>query len=641
VATIAGKSPVARSLGWALAALACLTALTGCIEFALFGEPSPAPTWLLDMFPAAGLVYAAAGVIAWWRRPSNGTGVILLLGAVSWLVAGLANTSVPDLEAAGTVTATLPVAVVVHLLLAFPSGQLRSWQARALTAAGYFTALVLQIPLYLFVPQASPGGMLAVASCPDLAHAGELVQDAFGGAGMIVVVAWLASRIWQADAARRRILLPLYTYSIVAILIVPLWPDVLEPLTDLSVDARVTTQVGVLAGVPLVFAAAVLAGRFARMAEVQELGAWLGVAEPGRPPLTSALARALGDDSVALAFWVPARNGYVDAQGSPVSLPAGDGQRAFAEVMLGGQPVGAITYDPHLIADAELVRAAGNVIAIAVDRERLTAELLSAQGELLASQDALRLSRARLAEAADAERRRIAQDLHDGLQAKLVLLAVEAQRIGASGLRGRLDDAATELSELVYRVMPAALIEQGLGAAAQDLADRSPLPVQLEDQLGAGPLPDHVASTAYFVLAEGVTNALRHARASALAIRLRTSDGLLFVEVSDDGIGGAAPQPTVTAVTAHAMAADATDAELARRAGLVPGQRTAARLAEPETTIALVGPESTGPTLALATRSSGFGLRGLGDRVAAAGGRLRVESPPGGGTTLIAELPCD
>jgi signal transduction histidine kinase len=624
MAALAARSPAARSLGWALAALAAAVTLAACVEFALLGQPGPAPTWLLDLFPATSLVYAAAGVTAWWRRPSNGTGVILLLGAMSWLVAGLLNTAVPDLAAAGVVTATLPVAVVVHLLLAFPSGRLRSWQARALTATGYVTALVLQIPLYLFVPQASPGGMLATASRPDFAHAGELVQNSVGAAGMVVVVAWLAGRIRRAGPARRRILLPLYAYSIVAVLIVPLWPDVLEPLTSLSADAQVTTQVAVLAGVPVVFAAAMLTGRFARMAEVHELGAWLGAAEAGRPPLTAALARALGDDSVELAFWVPARDGYVDATGRPVTVPDGDGQRAAAEVTLGGRPIGAITYDPVLIADPELVRSAGRVIAISVDRERLTAELLAARAELLASRDALRLSRARLAEAADTERRRIAQDLHDGLQTRLILLAVEAQRPGATSPRDQIDASAAELRELVHRVMPAALIERGLGAAVQDLANRSPLPVQVEDQLGVSVLPDHVASTAYFVLAEGVTNVLRHAKASAMAIRLRAQDGLLLVEVSDDGVGGAQPA-TAAAATAIGLT------------GLVPGPPTAAA---PAAEAGLAPGLAVGTALAASpVGGGGLGLRGLADRVAAVGGRLLVESPPGGGTRMVAELP--
>ncbi len=585
MAAIAGKSPVARSLGWALAALACTVILTGCVEFGLFGQPGPTATWLLDLFPAAGLVYATAGILAWWRRPSNGTGPILLLGALSWLVAGLVNTGIPDLAATGVVTATLPVAVVVHLLLAFPSGRLRSWQARVLTVTGYFTALVLQIPLYLFVPQASPGGMLAVASRPDLAHDGQLAQNLVGGLGMVILAIWLAERVRRAGAARRRILVPLYAYSVVAVLIIPLWPDVLEPFTRLSAYAQVATQVAVLAGVPVAFTAVVLAGRFARMAEVHELGAWLGDAEPGRPTLTATLARALGDDSVELAFWVPAVNGYVDAQGSPVTLPvmagAGPHQRAVAEVLLGERPVGAISYDPVLIAEPELVRDAGRVIALAIDRERLTAELLAAQAELLAHAEALRLSRARLAEAADAERRRIAQDLHDGLQAKLVLLALEAHRLGAAKLREGIDNAAAELRELVHRVLPAVLIERGLGAAARDLADRAPVPVQLDDRLDHGELPDHVASTAYFVLAEGMTNALRHAQANKVAIRLHARDRLLLVEVHDDGIGGAA------------------------------------------------------------STADGLGLRGLTDRVAAAGGRLLVASPPDGGTRLIAEIPCE
>ncbi len=446
--TLAGRSAITRSLGWALAALGCAIALTACVEFALFAQASHAPAWLSGEFTAAGLVYGAAGIAAWWLRPSNGTGPIMLLGALSWLLAALANTTVPVLACAGTVTAMLPVAIVVHLLLAFPSGRLRSVHARALAAAGYFTALVLQIPPYLFVPQASPGGLLAVAARPDLAHAGRLTQNIVGGLGMLAVVAVLAARIRRADRARRQILLPLYAYSIVAVLIIPLGQDVLVPLTGISPVAVAALQVSVLAGVPVAFAAGVLAGRFARMSEVDELGAWLGAAEPGRPPLERALARALGDESVRLAFWVPGRSGYVDARGQPCGLPGPGDQRATAAVTLGERPIGAIIYDPMLIADAELVRAAGRVVALAVDRERLTAELLASQDELLASRDQLMLSRARLAEAADAERRRIAQDLN--------LIVTAKTRSGR--------DALSRLSARQLEVL--ALIAEGASNAA-------------------------------------------------------------------------------------------------------------------------------------------------------------------------------
>jgi signal transduction histidine kinase len=232
------------------------------------------------------------------------------------------------------------------------------------------------------------------------------------------------------------------------------------------------------------------------------------------------------------------------------------------------------------------VQTAGRVVAIAVDRERLTAELR-------ASHLALRRSRERLVNAIDLERRRIAQDLHDGIQMRLVLLALEAQQLGsipgtgaettsrATALRRDIDAAAADLRQLVHNVMPAGLVEHGLWAAVEDLTDRMPIPTRLtmSPKSGAGTLPSAVESTAYFVVAEALTNTVKHAGAGSAAVELALDGDVLRVEVSDDGVGTAAP-------------------------------------------------------------NSGAGLRGLADRVDVLDGRVRLRSEPGQGTHLTVELPC-
>ena len=255
----------------------------------------------------------------------------------------------------------------------------------------------------------------------------------------------------------------------------------------------------------------------------------------------------------------------------------------MVEVELAGNPVGAIIYDPMLIADAELVRAASRVVSLALERERLTVELLT-------SREALRASRARIVEATDRERRRIARDLHDGLQAQLVLLALRTGRIAAdpaaaafadqaAELQSGLVAASDELRRLVQGVMPALLIERGLHAATEDLVDRMPVPTRLEATRVDGPLPPAVESIGYFVVAEALTNAVKHSRARQVVVRLERVDGRLEIEVRDDGVGGA-------------------------RLG------------------------------------GGSGLSGIADRLDVLGGRLRVHSSPGGGTALLAEVPC-
>ena len=583
-----GRFPVSSSLHGALVLLGATVAVLGGVEIVLLAASPFGALWLLAEPVAAGGIYAAAGLVAWWRRPSNRIGALLVAGAVSWLVAGLVNTASPVLSVPAVILSVVPVAVVVHLLLAFPSGRLRSRAARAATVAVYVVAVLDGLPQHVFAAATGPDGVLAVTDRPDLA---ALSADAIHAAASVVLVATaiiLAGRLRRAERARRRVLLPLYGYGMLAVLLVSLsaW---LEPL--LGAPARFTVQVAVLAGVPVAFVLVLLRGGFARTGEIAELGAWLSTAAVTRPGLADALARTLGDPSLQVVFWLPGQHGYVDAAGVPVPLPAAGAGRAAAEITSAGRRVGAIVYDATLIDDAAPVRAAGQVLALAVEAERLTAQLRAGEAEL-------RRSRARIVQASDRERRRVARNLHDGLQVRLVLLALHADevakdpdasagmRVAAEELRAGIDAAAAELRSFVHAVMPAGLIERGLAAAVEDLADRMPIRTRLDtDGLPAteGKLPAAVESTAYFVVAEGLANALKHARARQLTVRLARAGGQLVVEVGDDGIGGAC---------------------------LNGGN------------------------------GGGSGLRGLADRVEALGGRLRCDSRPGGGTTLAAEVPC-
>ncbi|MEJ2890600.1 histidine kinase [Actinomycetospora aeridis] len=574
-----GRTPSIRSLAGALVALVAVFVVLGLVTTALV-VTTPGPTWAYVGLVVVAWVHVAAGVVAWWQRPSNATGGLLVAGGGAWLLADLGNTGVPALAAVGSVTATTPVAVLVQLLLAFPSGRVRDPAARVVVGAAWVTVLVLQAPEYLFTPQPPPHQLLAIADRPDLAAVGGTVQRVVGALVVVATVVLVVRRLRATDRERRRVLLPLAAYGVVAAVMVPLGAAVAD-LVGLDPVTLGVVQIVALAGVPVAFVTGLLRGGFARTGEVEELAAWLGGAD-GRPGLARACARALGDPTAQVVFWLPGPGHYVDAAGAPAPLPGAGSGRAAVEVELRGRRVGAIAYDATLLADPEPVAAAGRVLALAIDRERLLAELR-------ASDAALRRSRQRLVEAADGERRRIARDLHDGLQVRLVLLALDAQRLAddagpalrerAVALRTGIDDAATELRGHVHAVMPAALVERGLAAATEDLVDRVPLPTRLELALEDGTLPPAVESTAYFVVAEGLTNALRHAHARALAVRVVAADGSVRVEVSDDGEGG-------------------------------------------------VG----GP--------AGGGMRGLADRVGAVGGSLSVDSPVGGGTTVTVELPC-
>jgi PAS domain S-box-containing protein len=201
------------------------------------------------------------------------------------------------------------------------------------------------------------------------------------------------------------------------------------------------------------------------------------------------------------------------------------------------------------------------------------------------AEDELRASRARLVEVADAERRRIQRNLHDGAQQRLTAVLLTLGRLReASEERGALldvaiDELATglqELRELAGGLHPAVLSERGLVAALKALALRAPVPVDLQTTLDRR-LPEQVEAAAYYVVAEALANVHKHAGARRVVVRAATDDRHLTVEVVDDGVGGA-------------------DKE-------------------------------------------GSGLRGLADRIEALGGRLTLDSPARAGTRLLAEIP--
>ena len=295
-----------------------------------------------------------------------------------------------------------------------------------------------------------------------------------------------------------------------------------------------------------------------------------------------ALAEALGDESLALAYWLPDSRRYVDARGRTVALPPADSGRAVTEIERDGAPVAAIVHDPALLDDRELLRTAGAAAALALENERLAAEVR-------ARYDDLRAASARLVAAGDAARRRLERDLHDGAQQRLVSLSVTlnlARKHTEPGSRTAtlLDSAMTELTaglselrELARGIHPAVLTERGLDPALESLAARAPLPVTISGELEER-LPPAVESAAYFVVMEALTNVAKYASATTAEVTVERVDGHVVIGVADDGVGGADP-------------------------------------------------------------ASGSGLSGLADRVAALGGRLVVESPPGGGTMVRAEMP--
>jgi signal transduction histidine kinase len=301
-------------------------------------------------------------------------------------------------------------------------------------------------------------------------------------------------------------------------------------------------------------------------------------------PVRELLAESLGDHSVAIAYWLPDREMFVDESGQRVELPDPTSGRAWTAVERDGRPVAAIVHDAALETTSELVQAAAAASSLAIDNEVLKADLRARVEEL-------RVSRLRIVEATDAARRRIERDLHDGAQQQLVALALELRILRGraqdrddlvrlvDGLSERLSSALAELRELARGIHPTILTDQGLAPAIDALADRTPVAVRAEVDVIAR-LPEPVEAAAYFVVAEALTNVVKYAQASRVAVDVRQENGAVLVDVADDGIGGV----DVTA---------------------------------------------------------GSGLRGLRDRLAAVDGSMDIDSPPGGGTRLSARIPAE
>jgi signal transduction histidine kinase len=251
-----------------------------------------------------------------------------------------------------------------------------------------------------------------------------------------------------------------------------------------------------------------------------------------------------------------------------------------APIYVAGRLWGAI------MVSSELAHAfpAGTEVRISSFAELVTAALANVD-----AREQLAASRARIVEAADAARRRIERDLHDGAQQRLVSLALSLRHL-ESGLepdspalrelavaRAELDAALEELRELARGIHPSILTDRGLGAALAAVAGRSTVPVEL-DLDSCEKLPLSVQTTAYFVVAEALTNASKHADSDRIEVRVAAGEGHTTVEVRDNGGGGAHP-------------------------------------------------------------ARGSGLSGLTDRLSALGGTLEIESPVGVGTTIRARIP--
>jgi signal transduction histidine kinase len=553
-------------------------------------EPNKAVTAILA--PLIGLSFIGTGVFAWWRRPLNRFGLLMLSVGFAWFLAGLAESNNPTVFTIGVWVAPLYLAIVVHMVLAFPTGRLETIGQRAIIIAGYLTALLVRLPFILLGGDLATGfsglppeNAFQIADAPDLAALFDYTSTFIALVLLVTALVLLVRKRRASTRPQRRAQAPmLWTgLALLGLLGLSFGLDVVGAPTSV-VDVTQTLALVAFAVLPFAFLAGLVRSRYSRAGAVGALIERLTSPDDDQS-LAQALAEALGDRSLKLVYWRPTAGHYVTYDGRAVELPVPGSGRAVTEVERDGIRVGAIIHDEALREEPGLVRAVAASAALALENERLEAELR-------ARLDELQSSRARLVEVSMFERRRLERDLHDGAQQRLVALSLQlglARRrldAGNPGAAGAMLDAARdelaraleELRELARGIHPAILTDRGLAAAVEALAERAPLTVSL-DEMPPERLPAPVEAAAYFVVAEALTNVVKYAGASHAGVRVARSDGYAVVEVRDDGVGGADP-------------------------------------------------------------AGGTGLRGLADRLAALDGRLEVHSPPGVGTLVRARVPC-
>jgi signal transduction histidine kinase len=570
-----------------------LTLAVVCAGWALGGEwvsihRGVPENHLLDLL--GGLAFLAGGIIILDRRPGNAIGPLMIAYGIIWYFGNWGNLNVPVLPLLGTSLGQWAgTPILAQIALSYPTGRLRTRFDRAVTGLLYAGAIAINVAILLvFDPRSSGCRACAWEPAPFPSRSAFLVAtSAYQHAGAVLALFFFAA-VWlhwrNATPAERRDLAPLWVAVCVIAIIYLLGAfsspfPLADPFAYLIWELQTLFQIAL----PVIFVWGLLSARLARSA----VGDLMVELDQPLPPgdLQASLSRTLRDPSLELLYALDERDRWVNARGQHRSLPPpgqGNQARTVTLVERDGQPLAALIHDPAL--DPGLVRATAAAAGIAIENERLHAEV---QAQL----EEVRASRQRIVAAGDRERRRVERNLHDGAQQRLATLALSLAMLrdhdgtdpatadALAQALAELRQAIDELRELARGIHPAILTEEGLPAAVESLADRSPLPVRIAADFDTR-LPEPAETAAYFVVSEALANVAKYAHASRAQVELSRCNGTLRVEVVDDGVGGADP-------------------------------------------------------------ARGSGLRGLADRVSAMRGSFAVETPPGGGTRVLAEIPCD
>jgi signal transduction histidine kinase len=578
---------------WAVAAIIVVAGLAavGALLWGGYQTPPQTLAVIVIVILGVGWSFAGFGLLAWVLWPASFTGPLMIGVGLAWFVRTLGAVDHPWVSSASLLVGTLHLGVLGHLIVTYPSGRLETRSQTLVVVAVYLCTVPLNL-VSLWLHRSAP-------PCRDCPYYNLLLEDRavaeptgadqvlYAFIVVVIVAAFMVmARRWHAatPAGRRRSAPALLgAAAILAVLVIHRLSVMLgapEPVSTPFYWA--VTCVLVLWPVGLV--AGLARTHLDRSAVADLVVEFDGPLPLGR--MRGALARALHDPSVQVAYWLPERAAFVDESGVPVEPPSEEGGRAVTMLERDGEPIAALSHDPILADQPGLVSGVAAAAGLAIENERLHAQ---ARAHLIE----INASRARIVAASGAERRRVERNLHDGAQQRMLnlMLALRLAKIRLDANRDRdaahaidaamteLTEALTELRELARGIHPAVLTQSGLGPAVHALAQRSRVPVRVTDDLGALRFADPVEETAYFIVSEALANVTKHAHATQAVVEMHHLDDSVVVDITDDGVGGASLR-------------------------------------------------------------GGDGLRGLQDRVEAYSGLLHVDSPTGGGTRITATLPC-
>jgi signal transduction histidine kinase len=561
--------------GLAVSAISVTLALTNDAIGSELGEPlviALLAVWIT-------IAYVFGGLIAWSRRPASRFGPLMIIAGFLMFVTTLSWSTNGVTYTVGQAFDVVVPVLFLHVFLAFPDGKLHGLFERVLVAVGYVTAIVLEL-VRMTLGGFGPHNLLELTVNAGVA---EVVRDvqlltvsaiSLCGVGILFV-----RRRRSGRPLRRASALLVDAFGLGLIMIAVL-------LTSATLGGPWVAQIRwvtfITVGLaPLAFVLGLLRARLGQSA----VGGLLVDLrdEPAPADLRDALARALRDPSLTLAYWLPEFGTFADLDGRAVRLPEPAHDRTVTLIERNGVRIAALVHDPSLQDEPALLEAVTAGAGIALENAQLHAEQRAHLEEL-------RGSRARIVDAGRRERQRLERNLHDGAQQRLIALSLELSLLEEklasdadatarlASARREIGASLEELREVARGLHPAVVSGHGLAVALEQLVANAAVPVRLTVSIGSR-LPEALEVAAYYLVSESLANVGKYAQASSATVEVMRRATDVVVEIVDDGVGGA-------------------------------------------------------------DEERGSGLRGLADRVEALGGRLRVWSPTGGGTRIRAEMPC-